>query len=476
MTYQLGCSIIVLNYFGEKVIAETLNSLVNLNYPKDKYEIIIVDNNSKDRSKQIINGFVSKYENIKALYLKHNYGFSKGNNFGIKEATGEYVALLNNDCVVEKNWLKSLTETAKKDPRIFAVNSKILLYPGFLKVNIKNDKGIFLQEFFVENSNLSKFTKDGHLRVDLFIKKKDLYELAVPYDVRNDKNIDLTLTFTKSIYAKVSRDSLKEVINLNKNLYIVKEFENNSSLIKCTLRINLQTKIINNISYDKIQNAGIVVFQDGSGRDIGSVIRDNRQYYEIDFNQYDKEKEIYAACGAAVLYNTKILKRIGLLEESFFMYYEDVDISERARLQGYKIYYSPGAIVRHLHALSSKEWSGFFVYHAERGRLMHIFFNFPFKIFILEYILMIGKIFDVILRMIWKYKLFIKFLLGKGVKEQEQPNYKKSVQYIKIITFFMINIIPLLIKRLLRKFKLTKQAVEKNYKEILSGRWYFNNG
>ena len=102
--------------------------------------------------------------------------------------------------------------------------------------------------------------------------------------------------------------------------------------------------------------------------------------------QYDREREIYAADGAAVLFRRDILKKIGLLDECFFMYYEDVDISERARIHGYKIVYSPKAQVRHLHAFSSKEGSSMFVYNATKGRFLHMFYNFPFRVFLLNFI------------------------------------------------------------------------------------------
>ena len=133
------CSVIVLNYFGEKVINQVLTSLLKLDYPKKKYEIIVVDNNSKDNSREILIRYSKDYSNIKLVFLNTNLGFSKGNNIGIRKAKGEFVALLNNDCVVEENWLREMVKTATKGKEIFAVNSKILLYPKF--INIKFNIG-----------------------------------------------------------------------------------------------------------------------------------------------------------------------------------------------------------------------------------------------------------------------------------------------------------------------------------------------
>ena len=54
------CSIIILNYKGEKIIGKTIESLSQLSYPKDRFEIIIVDNNSRDKSGEIIDSFVKR--------------------------------------------------------------------------------------------------------------------------------------------------------------------------------------------------------------------------------------------------------------------------------------------------------------------------------------------------------------------------------------------------------------------------------
>lgn len=62
---------------------------------------------------------------------------------------------------------------------------------------------------------------------------------------------------------------------------------------------------------------------------------------------YDNHRRVFGASGAASLYRIKMLKEIGLFDEDFFAYYEDVDISFRAQLAGWKISYEPRAIVHH---------------------------------------------------------------------------------------------------------------------------------
>jgi GT2 family glycosyltransferase len=71
---------------------------------------------------------------------------------------------------------------------------------------------------------------------------------------------------------------------------------------------------------------------------------------------------IFGATGGATLYKTSLFKEIGIFDESFFAYYEDVDVSFRAQLAGHKIYYAKDAIAYHRQGATSKKIPGFTVY------------------------------------------------------------------------------------------------------------------
>jgi GT2 family glycosyltransferase len=66
-----------------------------------------------------------------------------------------------------------------------------------------------------------------------------------------------------------------------------------------------------------------------------------------------------------------------LLDSTFFVYYEDTDLSWRMRLRGWRILYEPTAVVEHVHAGTSREWSPFFTFHVDRNRLFMILKNAP---------------------------------------------------------------------------------------------------
>lgn len=69
---------------------------------------------------------------------------------------------------------------------------------------------------------------------------------------------------------------------------------------------------------------------------------------EVDRGQYDKPEEIFAANAAAALFRKAVFDKIGWFDKEFFAYYEDVDISFRARLAGFIVWYEPKAVVYHL--------------------------------------------------------------------------------------------------------------------------------
>lgn len=98
-------SIIVLNYNGKGFLERCLSSLLQINYPSECYEVILVDNGSTDGS---VNFVERNYPNVKVLALPINYGFTTGNNKGAKSAKGDIFVFLNNDTFVDKNWLHEL--------------------------------------------------------------------------------------------------------------------------------------------------------------------------------------------------------------------------------------------------------------------------------------------------------------------------------------------------------------------------------
>lgn len=104
----------------------------------------------------------------------------------------------------------------------------------------------------------------------------------------------------------------------------------------------------------------------------------NRGIGKPDRGQYDQPEDIPYACGALLAARTKVLQELGAFDESYFIYHEDVDLSLRARLAGYKICYVPKSIVWHRHMGTTANWSRKkFLYLAEKNRLRTLLKNYP---------------------------------------------------------------------------------------------------
>jgi len=98
-------SIVVPVYNEEKNIGKCLDSLLNQDYPKDKYEIIIVDGNSEDDTKKI----VKKYSDIKVLDNPER-NTAVGRNIGIKNSKGNFILNFSGHTSAEKNLLSTLSK------------------------------------------------------------------------------------------------------------------------------------------------------------------------------------------------------------------------------------------------------------------------------------------------------------------------------------------------------------------------------
>ncbi|MCX6744225.1 MAG: glycosyltransferase family 2 protein [Candidatus Parcubacteria bacterium] len=128
-------AIILVNYNGKKYLPDCLASLCNLDYPQDDYKIIFVDNASTDDSLAYAQNSFPSLEFIKN---NENLGFAAGNNVGMARALAEnfdYLFLINQDTISEKDILTKLIQLAETDPQIAAVQPRLMLHPDQDKIN-----------------------------------------------------------------------------------------------------------------------------------------------------------------------------------------------------------------------------------------------------------------------------------------------------------------------------------------------------
>lgn len=127
-------TVIIPNYNGSKYIRECLDSLRLQNYKN--FNIIVVDNASTDGSDLIIE---EEYNEVQLIRNASNLGFSSGVNIGIKAAKSEYVILLNNDAMVEYNFIEEMVKGISSREDIFSCCGKILQYNSPEKIDDAGD-------------------------------------------------------------------------------------------------------------------------------------------------------------------------------------------------------------------------------------------------------------------------------------------------------------------------------------------------
>lgn len=119
-------SIVVLNYNGREHLATCLESLLALNYPRERLEVILVDNGSVDGSVRYV---TNEFPTVELIKLPNNLGFAQASNIGARAAQGEYVAFLNNDMRVDNQWLMKLVRAIQPED-VVSVGSRILTWDG----------------------------------------------------------------------------------------------------------------------------------------------------------------------------------------------------------------------------------------------------------------------------------------------------------------------------------------------------------
>lgn len=124
-------AILILNWNKPDLTIKTVDSLLNINHEKFSYQIYLIDNGSSDDSLEKLENHYSNNSLIKIFKTDINLGFVGGNNFGIKQALKDnfnYFLLLNNDVLVDPDFLKNLLNDGKKYD---LVGPKIYFAPGF---------------------------------------------------------------------------------------------------------------------------------------------------------------------------------------------------------------------------------------------------------------------------------------------------------------------------------------------------------
>jgi GT2 family glycosyltransferase len=118
----MDISVVIVGWNAKRYLELCLDSLASAR-PQRSMEIIVVDNASADGSAEMIK---ETFPQVKLIRSEENLGFSKGNNLGIRQAQGRYVALVNPDVILLPGCLDALADFLDQNPRVGNVGPRVL--------------------------------------------------------------------------------------------------------------------------------------------------------------------------------------------------------------------------------------------------------------------------------------------------------------------------------------------------------------
>jgi glycosyltransferase involved in cell wall biosynthesis len=124
---MIRLSVVVCTYNRADLLKDCLESLYGQSAGESDYEVIVVDNNSTDRTEEVTRGFSGRHSNCRYV-LETTVGLSHARNRGYIEARGEYVAYIDDDARAYKDWVESIIGFTRRRPEVPAFGGP---YNGF---------------------------------------------------------------------------------------------------------------------------------------------------------------------------------------------------------------------------------------------------------------------------------------------------------------------------------------------------------
>lgn len=182
---SLKISVIICTYNRCEKLKETLDSILNQECEGSfDYEIIIVDNNSNDKTKETVEDYIPRFNNKLRYLFEPRQGKSYALNTGIEDAKGEIIAFTDDDVITDKKWLKNIAKIfSQKD--VDLLGGKVIPFfpiepPGWLRNYSNNRLKYPLMQYDLGNKYLESGGKNKILPIgaNLIIKKMSYYKFG----------------------------------------------------------------------------------------------------------------------------------------------------------------------------------------------------------------------------------------------------------------------------------------------------------
>ncbi|MEK7580766.1 MAG: glycosyltransferase [Patescibacteria group bacterium] len=185
-------SVVIPAHNEQKLIAKTLKSLKNQNYPKDRYEMIVVDNASTDKTAAIAAGWDAK------VVFEAEKGVQHARQAGFMAARGEFIASTDADNILPKNWILALASELSSNENIVAVGGWFELKKGSIitKTAINKLSRPAIATFKILSRKHVLIGQNFMVKKDIFLKTKGFLDLK-------PMNEDLMLAQRLSKYGEI---------------------------------------------------------------------------------------------------------------------------------------------------------------------------------------------------------------------------------------------------------------------------------
>lgn len=178
---MINTSVIITNYNYGKYLGRCIRSCVNQSLPRNRYEIIVVDDGSTDNSRAVIESFTDE---VTPVFIKHS-GVAYASNIGIRKAKGMFVIRVDADDYINENTLLFMTE-------ILIWNTDIgFVYCDHFRVNEKEEK--------IEKIKVDTVEKLYNHGAGVMFRKSNLEAIGL-YDItlKNCEDYDLLIRYFKN--------------------------------------------------------------------------------------------------------------------------------------------------------------------------------------------------------------------------------------------------------------------------------------
>ena len=353
-------TIIVLNYNGEEDLKRGLDSFLDQDYRN--YDILIVDNASKDNSVKYIEQVQKKRDDLYLLKLDKNYYATGARNRGIKYALeklkSEILVFTDEDLRVEKNWLENLLGGLDEEDVGMAV-SKVLLYYPYIKVQVTSDEESMITKLNIGDLKYKAleypngFDEQGKwLDFPKKIERGCEYNFAIPYDDKKCEPYIGILYEKGKLNLKVGEDNLEFYKSGRKKIKLDKNY------------------IIQHAGYD-VDERSVIIYE--------------RKGMKFDHKLDEAIVDGGVLCSLAV--KREVFEEIGNFKKKYLIYYDDSEFGYRAKINGIKTKFVPSSVCYHyLGGSSAGEISWRKIRFGVRNRLWFIREYFGMIKFIYHYL------------------------------------------------------------------------------------------